>query len=68
MTFIIFFQTYMVAPIIPLLSKALQTSEQAAGMIVSAYLIPYGVSTLIYGPLGAAREWLRELVRRVRLA
>lgn len=51
MTFIIFFQAYMVAPIIPLLSKALQTSEQAAGMIVPAYLIPYGVSTLIYGPL-----------------
>jgi MFS family permease len=50
-TFIIFFQAYMVAPIIPLLSKTLHSSEQAAGMIVPAYLIPYGISTLIYGPL-----------------
>jgi predicted MFS family arabinose efflux permease len=51
MTFIIFFQGYMVAPIIPLLSKALQSPEQATGLIVPAYLIPYGVSTLAYGLL-----------------
>jgi predicted MFS family arabinose efflux permease len=48
-TFIIFFQGYMVAPIIPLLSKVLQAPEEATGLIVPAYLIPYGISTLIYG-------------------
>jgi predicted MFS family arabinose efflux permease len=48
-TFIIFFQGYMVAPIIPLLSTVLRAPEQATGLIVPAYLIPYGISTLIYG-------------------
>jgi len=50
-TFIIFFQGYMVAPIIPALSTLFHTSEQHAGLIVPAYLIPYGVATLVYGLL-----------------
>src|SRR5258707_1005826 len=41
-TFIIFFQAFMVAPIIPALSAAFETSIQAVGFIVPAYLIPYG--------------------------
>lgn len=50
-TFIIFFQAYMVAPIIPALSNAFGTSVQTVGLVVPAYLIPYGVATLIYGLL-----------------
>lgn len=50
-TFLIFFQAYMVAPLIPRLSAALHVSPQAIGLIVPAYLIPYGVSTLFYGLL-----------------
>lgn len=50
-TFVIFFQTFMVAPLTPLLSQSLQTSEQMAGLIVPAYLIPYGISTLFGGLL-----------------
>ena len=50
-TFIIFFQAYMVAPIIPALSTAFGTSVQTVGFIVPAYLIPYGIATLIYGLL-----------------
>jgi len=50
-TFIIFFQAYMVAPIIPALSSAFGTSVQAVGLVVPAYLIPYGVATLVYGLL-----------------
>lgn len=50
-TFLIFFQAYMVAPLIPLLSAAFRVSPQAIGLIVPAYLIPYGVSTLFYGLL-----------------
>jgi len=65
-TFIVFFQGYMVAPIIPLLSKTLHTSEQFAGLIVPAYLIPYGISTLIYGVLadriGIHRVMMASLV------
>ncbi|MBN9563225.1 MAG: MFS transporter [Alphaproteobacteria bacterium] len=50
-TFIIFFQAYMVAPIIPALATAFGTSDQAVGLIVPAYLIPYGIATLVYGLL-----------------
>ena len=50
-TFVIFFQAYMVAPIIPTLSSSFGTSVQTVGLIVPAYLIPYGIATLIYGLL-----------------
>ena len=50
-TFLIFFQAYMVAPLIPRLSTAFGVSAQTIGLIVPAYLIPYGVATLVYGVL-----------------
>src|SRR5258708_9952187 len=50
-TFLIFFQAYMVAPLIPRLSAVFGISAQQIGLIVPAYLIPYGVSTLVYGVL-----------------
>ncbi|WP_083870073.1 MFS transporter [Bradyrhizobium sp. WSM1253] len=50
-TFIIFFQGYMVAPIIPTLSSIFGSSAQTVGLIVPAYLIPYGIATLAYGIL-----------------
>lgn len=62
-TFIIFFQAYMVAPIIPALSKAFGASVQTVGLIVPAYLIPYGIATLVYGLLAD-----RLGIQRVMLA
>ena len=50
-TFIVFFQAYMVAPIIPALSNVFGTSVETVGLIVPAYLIPYGIATLAYGLL-----------------
>lgn len=50
-TFVIFFQAFMVAPIIPTLASAFGVSPQDAGLIVPAYLVPYGVATLAYGLL-----------------
>lgn len=50
-TFLIFFQAYMVAPLIPHLSTAFGVPVQAIGVVVPAYMIPYGVATLFYGPL-----------------
>jgi predicted MFS family arabinose efflux permease len=50
-TFLVFFQAYMVAPIIPVLSTIFATSVRTVGLIVPAYLIPYGMATLIYGLL-----------------
>ena len=50
-TFIIFFQAYMVAPIIPMLSSAFAAPVETVGLIAPAYLIPYGIATLAYGLL-----------------
>src|SRR5215510_11440762 len=50
-TFLIFFQAYMVAPLIPHLATVFAVSAETIGLIVPAYMIPYGVSTLFYGLL-----------------
>lgn len=50
-TFLIFFQAFMVAPLLPRLSDLFGVSVETMGLVVPAYLIPYGVATLIYGPL-----------------
>jgi predicted MFS family arabinose efflux permease len=50
-TFLIFFQAFMVAPLIPRLSHSFGVSEQFIGLMVPAYMIPYGLSTLFYGLL-----------------
>jgi predicted MFS family arabinose efflux permease len=42
-TFVIFVQAYMVAPILPALSHLFAVPESAVAHIVPAYLIPYGV-------------------------
>ncbi len=41
----------MVAPLIPRFAAVFAAPEQTVGLIVPAYLIPYGVSTLFYGLL-----------------
>ncbi|MBN9533283.1 MAG: MFS transporter [Alphaproteobacteria bacterium] len=50
-TFLVFFQAYMVAPLIPRLAKVFDVSVQTMGLAVPAYLIAYGTATLFYGPL-----------------
>ncbi|MFL9935265.1 MFS transporter [Paraburkholderia sp. RL18-103-BIB-C] len=60
-TFLIFFQAYMVAPIIPALAQTFSASVQTVALIVPAYLIPYGVATLLYGPL-ADRFGIRRVI------
>lgn len=50
-TFIIFFQAYMIAPLIPKLADIFKVSQQFIGILIPAYLIPYAVSTLFFGLL-----------------
>lgn len=50
-TFLIFFQAYMVAPLLPRLGATFGVSVERIGLIVPAYLVPYGVATLVYGVL-----------------
>jgi predicted MFS family arabinose efflux permease len=49
--FLIFFQAYMVAPLIPRFSALFDVPAQKIGLIIPAYMVPYGVATLFYGPL-----------------
>jgi predicted MFS family arabinose efflux permease len=62
-TFLVFFQAYMVAPMIPRLASYFHTTAETIGLAVPAYLIPYGVSTLFYGLLS---DWIGR--RRIMLA
>jgi predicted MFS family arabinose efflux permease len=48
---LIFFQAYMIAPLIPKLATIFNISEQRIGLIVPAYMLAYGVSVLFYGLL-----------------
>ncbi len=50
-TFLIFFQAYMVAPLIPHLSTVFGASARTIGLVVPGYMIPYGIATLFYGLL-----------------
>ncbi|MCQ9165164.1 MFS transporter [Arthrobacter sp. STN4] len=49
--FLTFTQAFMVAPILPQLAAAFGTEVGTAGLAVPAYLIPYGLMTLFWGPL-----------------
>lgn len=57
-TFLIFFQAFMVAPLIPQLSEDLGVSPQRIGLVVPAYMIAYGAATLLYGL--ASDRWGRK--------
>lgn len=46
-----FAQAFMVAPILPQLSETLHTGLGTIGLAVPAYLVPYGLMTLLWGPL-----------------
>lgn len=49
--FLIFFQSYLFAPLIPAFSREFNSSTQRVGLLIPAYLLPYAFSTLFYGPL-----------------
>lgn len=57
-TFIIFFQAFMIAPLIPRFADIFNTSAEYIGLMVPAYLIPYGITILVYGPL--SDNWGRK--------
>lgn len=49
--FLIFAQAFMVAPILPRLAQLFGSDVGVVGLSVPAYLVPYGVVTLFWGPL-----------------
>jgi predicted MFS family arabinose efflux permease len=64
--FLIFAQAFMVAPILPRLAEVFDTDVGVVGLSVPAYLVPYGVVTLVWGP--AADRFGRRPVILIALA
>jgi predicted MFS family arabinose efflux permease len=64
--FLVFFQAFMVAPLIPRLAELFHASTNVVGLAVPAYLLPYGLMQLVWGPLsdrlGRGRLILGSLV------
>jgi predicted MFS family arabinose efflux permease len=64
--FLVFFQAFMVAPLIPRLAVLFHASTNVVGLAVPAYLLPYGLMQLVWGPLsdrlGRGRLILGSLV------
>ncbi|MDB4933938.1 MAG: transporter [Labilithrix sp.] len=50
--FVVLFQAYMLAPILPTLATKFGVKVETIGYIIPAYLWPFGVSSLFLGPLG----------------
>ncbi len=51
LAFLIFFQAFMVAPLLPRLADLFEVPVETMGLVVPAYFIPYGIAMLVYGPL-----------------
>jgi predicted MFS family arabinose efflux permease len=49
--FLVMFQAYLVAPLIPALTRTFHTNPSLMGLAVPAFTIPYGISSLFYGPM-----------------
>ena len=49
--FLVIAQAFMVAPLIPRLADVFHTNVAWVGLAVPAYLLPYGIATLAWGPL-----------------
>ena len=49
--FVVMADNWVVSPILPAIAGSIQVSPVKAGLIISAYMIPFGLFQLIFGPL-----------------
>jgi predicted MFS family arabinose efflux permease len=49
--FVVMADNWVVSPILPAISSSIGVSPVRAGLIISAYMIPFGLFQLIFGPL-----------------
>lgn len=59
--FIVMADNWVVSPILPAISGDLGTTVTKAGLLISAYMIPFGIFQLIFGPL-ADRYGKRQVI------
>jgi len=56
-----------VAPVLPAIANDLAVREAAAGLLVSAFSIPYGLFQLIYGPIADRAGKIRTILAALAL-
>lgn len=49
--FIVMADNWVVSPILPAISKSVGVSTASAGILIAAYMLPFGVFQLVFGPL-----------------
>jgi predicted MFS family arabinose efflux permease len=49
--FVVMADNWVVSPILPAIARSLQVSPVQAGLLISAYMIPFGLFQLVFGPL-----------------
>jgi len=49
--FMVMADNWVVSPILPAISKSVGVTAEAAGLLIAAYMLPFGVFQLVYGPL-----------------
>ena len=64
--FVVMADNWVVSPILPAISSSIQVSPVKAGLIISAYMIPFGLFQLIFGPL--ADRYGKRLVVSLSMA
>jgi len=65
--FVVMADNWVVSPILPSIAKGLGTDPVRAGILITAYMIPFGVFQLVFGPL-ADRFGKRQVVTGAMLA
>lgn len=63
--FMVSAEARVIAPLLPAIAQEFRTSTSAAGLLIAAYSIPYGLFQLVYGPL--ADRFSRQRVMGVAL-
>ncbi len=59
--FVVMADNWVVSPILPAIAHALQVAPVKAGLLISAYMIPFGLFQLVFGPL-ADRYGKRQVI------
>ena len=59
--FTVMADNWVVSPILPAISKSIGVSVTSAGLLITAYMIPFGLFQFIYGPL-ADRYGKRQIL------
>ena len=49
--FIVMADNWVVSPILPAIAKSVGVRPEAAGVLIAAYMLPFGIFQLVFGPL-----------------